>query len=272
MKTILSLLLLYIVSTVVAYDIRGAYERALYWYAYQLDGQVNIGKSIAPGCAGKFGGRCTFSQFIQWIDDLDRPPTISGDAANEKDVHKLAKYIQEGSGVKRGANVGLTGAYLFHKVWQGAEGTDSEGLSNLWGRIANYFGRNADALSTGGHSTSLKRIQFSMDLIARARNLEAQSYLYERLNNPNHPLRRAIPELRTLVTYEATMGPSGEPARKTWTLVDFGATVRHSDNAGLTQEAMKQAWSNYLREDVGHARAVSGSRDAQRILRGRAPC
>lgn len=64
-------LLVFLVTKISAFSDAGAYERLWYWYAYTLDtGDGN--KKIAPGCA-KNGRRCTFEQFMTFIDD-DKPP------------------------------------------------------------------------------------------------------------------------------------------------------------------------------------------------------
>lgn len=69
MKFLTVLLLVLCTANAAAYGIAGAYERVMYWHAYQLDQKSDGPKLIAKDCAKKEGkGKtCNFKQFLIYV-------------------------------------------------------------------------------------------------------------------------------------------------------------------------------------------------------------
>lgn len=69
MKLPTVLLFLLCAANAAAYSIAGAYERVMYWHAYQLDQQGDGPKLIAKNCAKEEGrGKpCNFKQFLTYV-------------------------------------------------------------------------------------------------------------------------------------------------------------------------------------------------------------
>lgn len=66
MKLSIWLFVVSLLTSVSAYSDPGAYERLWYYYAYTLD---TAGNKVAPGCSGSAAGkRCTFAEFMKYID------------------------------------------------------------------------------------------------------------------------------------------------------------------------------------------------------------
>ncbi|GMF70214.1 unnamed protein product [Aspergillus oryzae] len=91
--------LAYGISTASAYALYGGYERMFYYYGYMIDADVNgQPKKVAPSC--KQTGKCTFNEFIKYINDLSKPVSVTSDELPE--VHTTAQKLD---------TLQLTGAY-----------------------------------------------------------------------------------------------------------------------------------------------------------------
>lgn len=122
----LSLLALwgYLVSFVLSFGEYGAYERALYWYAYEIDVAVHERPQlIAPRCTKDKPNRvrkCSSLQFLDFIDasgsDDTRPTPITRDVSGMS-VDELAQTLQ---------NYGYTGKYVPGAIINGASNTVGE--------------------------------------------------------------------------------------------------------------------------------------------------
>lgn len=125
MKLCLLALWGYLVSFVLGFGQYGAYERALYWYAYELDAAVNgEPKYIAPRCTrGKPEKKCSFQQFLDFIDNSENTTPINRDVSGMT-VDELAQKLQENE---------YTGKYITANI--------ITGLSNGAGQIPTLFTR-----------------------------------------------------------------------------------------------------------------------------------
>lgn len=76
-----------------------------YYYGYMIDADVNgQPKKVAPSC--KQTGKCTFNEFIKYINDLSKPVSVTSDELPE--VHTTAQKLD---------TLQLTGAYKVGKIW-----------------------------------------------------------------------------------------------------------------------------------------------------------
>ncbi|PKY00971.1 hypothetical protein P168DRAFT_284540 [Aspergillus campestris IBT 28561] len=115
MKFPLFLLLVLCSTNTAAYGISGAYERMLYWYAYELDQQADGPKVVAKRCAGEFGVKtCNLKQFLTYIAEgpgekanaRSLPDAINGHSIK---ADTAAEMIHRGH---------LTGSYRINYVYE----------------------------------------------------------------------------------------------------------------------------------------------------------
>ncbi|KAL4896951.1 hypothetical protein BDV59DRAFT_198399 [Aspergillus ambiguus] len=135
MKLPLFALLGYLVILVSSFGTYGAFERALFWYAYELDAAVNgkpeyIGSRCPEALGlGKRTSRCNFQQFLEFIDrsgdEGHRPTPITRDISGLT-VDELGRELQ---------NHGYTGKYMLHNVINGIPEQSGQ-IPNLMKNVA----------------------------------------------------------------------------------------------------------------------------------------
>ncbi len=128
MKVTLFGLLAYGVGLVSAYGSYGAYERMYFYYAYTIDAELNGngGKlKIAPGC--KKGGVCSFDEFVGYINNLDKTPSIT------KEKHPPVDATADKLVSKQ-----LTGEYNQDKILPGT-GTGSGKIPVLFDKVSWFW-------------------------------------------------------------------------------------------------------------------------------------
>lgn len=120
MKLSLLSLVGYLVSSAVCFGEYGAYERALYWYAYDLDARLNERPTlISTGCTDgmpKRVKRCNFQQWLEYMDNSNGPTRITADISGMS-VDRLAQELQ---------NHRYTGQYTLHRVIHGISETSGQ--------------------------------------------------------------------------------------------------------------------------------------------------
>lgn len=134
MKFPLFLLSVLCATNTAAFGISGAYERMLYWYAYQLDQQGDGPRVIAKGCAEQFGVKtCNLKQFLTHIAEgpvqVARAQSLP-DAINAHNMNPdtAAEIIERSR---------LTGLYQEYYVYEGVDNTPS--LFKAVSRYASYW-------------------------------------------------------------------------------------------------------------------------------------
>lgn len=130
MKLPTLLLLVLGAANVAAYSTSGAYERMLYWYAYQLDQQGDGPKTIAKNCAKEEnrGNPCNLKQFLTYIAaDGEKPHARAlPEAINAHNIKAdtAAEIIFNGH---------VTGQYTAHHVVE-----KLEEVSDLFKAVSRY--------------------------------------------------------------------------------------------------------------------------------------
>ena len=98
-----------------AYGISGAYERMLYWYAYELDQQADGPKVVAKGCAGEFAVKtCNLKHFLTYIAEGPREKANARSLPDTINAHNI-KADTAAEIIHRGH---LTGAYRINYVYE----------------------------------------------------------------------------------------------------------------------------------------------------------
>ncbi|KAF3909317.1 hypothetical protein ABW20_dc0109612 [Dactylellina cionopaga] len=104
MKVLFFVVLFFAINPISAFDIRGAYERIFFWYAYRLQNQIidahpdgSKEPKIGVGCVGTAPKRrCTLAEFIKHVTqtypDDTAAPSIP-DPRDEMDIDRVAKLI-----------------------------------------------------------------------------------------------------------------------------------------------------------------------------------
>lgn len=150
MRLSLILSLVYLVTGSSAFALAGGYERMYYYYAYLLDWQLHTGndiskRTIATGC--KDGGKkCSFNQFITWINKAEKQVDV--DKGEFPDVDKTARLLNEKE---------LTGPYEVGRV---IENTADVGtlLTDVGYFIQNSAGKGSNGLANA--RIAIQRVQF----------------------------------------------------------------------------------------------------------------
>jgi hypothetical protein len=91
MRTVLALLLAFCISHAAAFGVAGAYERMLYWNAYQMDPEDGDERTVGPGCTS-----CNFAEFMAYIEVTKKdeaPDLLRG--LNPTNVDEGARMLNE---------------------------------------------------------------------------------------------------------------------------------------------------------------------------------
>ncbi|KAJ5561541.1 hypothetical protein N7535_003997 [Penicillium sp. DV-2018c] len=162
MKSIILFLFAYVVTVVSAYGSHGAYERVFYWYAYQVDADVHNGipQIIAPAC--KKRGRCTFEEFIRYIEKGQPnvlPKGITGSMRPDKMADMLAAQ-------------GFTGTYDGTRLIQGF--SDGEQVvTRVMKKIGSKFRKTAFLEAASEKSqVNLSEMRLALRRVHFLRNVE----------------------------------------------------------------------------------------------------
>lgn len=94
MRTVLALLFAFCISHAASFGLAGAYERMLYWNAYQMDPEDGNDRTIGRGC--KKTGRCNFAEFMAFIEVTRRKDAKSLlNGLNPTNVDEGARMLNE---------------------------------------------------------------------------------------------------------------------------------------------------------------------------------
>ncbi|KAJ5429333.1 hypothetical protein N7491_006349 [Penicillium cf. griseofulvum] len=127
-----------VISQAVAFGLYGAYERVMYWNAYQLDAESperKVAKACAknPGVQGaKLGnlvnGRCNFRQFLYYISATDKEKAnikrLDANLGNEKNINIIANELYD---------KGVVGQYTTETLYEGVKRNDVPALFKAMG-------------------------------------------------------------------------------------------------------------------------------------------
>ncbi|GFF66525.1 hypothetical protein IFM62136_06650 [Aspergillus lentulus] len=115
MRLSLITLLAYLVCYASCFGDHGAYERALFWYMYELDAALHDRPQIiAPRCTRGMPNRvkkCTLQQFLNSFDRSEKATPITEDVSR-KTVDELAQILQ---------NHGYVGKYEAKFLFNGVD-------------------------------------------------------------------------------------------------------------------------------------------------------
>lgn len=110
----------YLISCVACFGEYGAYERVLYWNAYQLDAALHDRPQfISTGCTNGMPKRvkkCTFQQWLDYMDNSEGTTRITADISGMS-VDRLAQELQDHR---------YTGKYKLHHVINGVQDTSGQ--------------------------------------------------------------------------------------------------------------------------------------------------
>jgi len=115
---------------IAAFGDAGAYERLWFWYAYQMD---TSGVLIANGCSKFFStkARCTFSQFVQYIESNRINDRLNPSALNGVDTTDVVKTT---SALSDGRYTGLYDIGLIH-----SDVTRQDNTVKLFTKMDSFF-------------------------------------------------------------------------------------------------------------------------------------
>lgn len=109
MNYVFFVLLCLLTGRVAGFGTYGGYERIMFYYAYLIDaGDSATGKAgkWATGCIPARGQKCTFDEFVKYINEANTMPNIHG-STDAPDLDRTAKALSDG---------GLTGNYKIQRI------------------------------------------------------------------------------------------------------------------------------------------------------------
>ena len=195
-------------------------------YSYLIDGAD--GSRIAPGCARVMGAgagnRCNFNQFIQYINGVSTPVSISSDAM--PDIDSTARALNDAQ---------LTGQYEVGRVFPGT----ANDIATLLSRVGDFVSGNVAKAS----NSQLANARTAIDRVRALRgaaNLDAVSEM----------LSKAHPGIK-IVTLTKSLYSGGPPL----TTLNTAATIKA--NPGLDIKGDIDAMNKADPAHIGNANAAS---------------
>ncbi|KAJ5256935.1 hypothetical protein N7478_013039 [Penicillium angulare] len=209
-----ALLAVWMACMVSAYGNYGAYERVMFWYAYQIDCDIHGGLSqiVAPACSRK--GRCTFEQFMKYIEKSQPNVTPRG-IANNLGVDEMAGKLYD---------QGFKGKYDGTHIIEG-ESDDEQTTARIFKTIAQKFRKEAFINDAKEKSMeNYKSMRTASQRVHFLRNIEFADDLKAGLENKGYTVKTKSKQLTSdansqkadFVNVKATRQANSNMSEKDW--------------------------------------------------------
>ncbi|KAK4503317.1 hypothetical protein PRZ48_006745 [Zasmidium cellare] len=222
-------LLLVFASSVIAYDLAGAYERVLFYYAYLADTNSGTRPStkIAVGCNSKRA--CSFDEFVKYIAQPGQITVNVNPAGQYPDVESTANALKDSQ---------TTGQVEPSKVIAGASDYSSL-LTRLRDTLAGITPNAPQGIKDGLAKASQGT--------ARARMSAFYDEVDDAMKNPRVPGAGPFPNGLTrqdIPIFDGALRPSNPPTKRAL----IKETIKN--NRGLTRAILYGS-----KDDPGYAKA-----------------